>query len=194
MAAGFDGVEIHGANGYLIDQFLKDGANRRADDYGGSIENRTRFLIDVVEAVTGAIGAGRTGLRLSPNVPNGGISDSDSPGLFRVIAEKLNAHTLAYVHLHEGLRDGAKPAPWVSDSFRELYKGKLILNGNYDRDTAAKTVSGGGADAIAFGKLFIANPDLVERFRTGAPLNTPDPDSFYKGGVEGYTDYPALAA
>lgn len=192
--AGFDGVEIHGANGYLIDQFLKDNANKRDDEYGGSIENRSRFLLQVVEAVVAAIGSDRVGLRLSPNVPNGGISDSDPLSLFKYLAEKLNAFDLAFIHIHEGLRNGGKPAPWVSDSFREIYKGNLILNGNYDQAAASAALADNAADAIAFGKAFIANPDLVERFRSRAPLNPPRPETFYKGGEEGYTDYPFLAA
>lgn len=194
LAAGFDGIEIHGANGYLIDQFLKDNANHREDEYGGSIENRCRFALEVVEAVTGAIGADKVGLRLSPNVPNGGISDSDPLSLFAYLAGKLNAYDLAFIHIHEGLRHGAKPEPWVSTKFREIYKGKLILNGNYDQAAATAALDNGEADAIAFGKAFIANPDLVERFKKNAALNPPQPDSFYNGGVQGYTDYPFLAA
>lgn len=194
LAAGFDGVEIHGANGYLIDQFLKNGTNKREDEYGGSIENRSRFLLEVVKAVTAAIGSDKVGLRLSPSVPNGGISDTNPLSLFTYIADKLNAYDLAYVHIHEGLRDGGKPEPWVSAKFREIYKGKLILNGNYDRDVAKAAIENGEADAIAFGKAFIANPDLVERFQKNAELNPPRPESFYKGGDEGYTDYPAMAA
>lgn len=194
IEAGFDGVEIHGANGYLIDQFLKDNANQRDDEYGGSIENRARFALEVVEAVTSAIGADKTGIRLSPNVPNGGIKDSDPLSLFTHLAERLNEYDLAYVHIHEGLRDGGKPAPWVSTKFREIYKGKLILNGNYDQAAAEAAMKNNEADAIAFGKAFIANPDLVTRFKKNAPLNPPKPDMFYKGGEEGYTDYPSLAA
>ena len=194
LEAGFDGVEIHGANGYLIDQFLKDKTNKRDDEYGGSIENRCRFALEVVEAVTAAIGADRVGLRLSPNVPNGGIADSDPLALFSHLGTKLNAYDLAYIHVHEGLRDGQKPAPWVSTKFREVYKGKLILNGNYNQEIATAALANNEADAIAFGKFFIANPDLVERFKTNAPLNAPQPDTFYKGGPEGYTDYPPLAA
>lgn len=194
LAAGFDGVEIHGANGYLIDQFLKDKTNLRDDEYGGSIENRARFLLEVVEAVTAAIGPEKVGLRLSPNVPNGGISDSNPLALFTHVANKLNDYKLAFVHIHEGLRNGEKPAPWVSDTFREIYKGKLILNGNYDYNAAMQAIENDAADAIAFGKAFIANPDLVERFKKEAPLNKPQAETFYKGGEEGYTDYPTLAA
>jgi N-ethylmaleimide reductase len=193
MAAGFDGVEIHGANGYLIDQFLKDGTNTRTDAYGGSIENRCRFAIEVVEAVTAAIGADKVGIRLSPNVPNGGIKDSDPLNLFIHLAGKLNEYDLAFVHIHEGLRNGEKPAPWVSTDFRKAYKGRLILNGGYDQAAAEKSVSDNDADAIAFGKLFIANPDLPKRFEKKAELNKPQPQTFYGGGAEGYTDYPALS-
>ncbi len=194
IAAGFDGVEIHGANGYLIDQFLKNGTNKRDDEYGGSIENRCRFALDVIEAVIGAIGADKTGIRLSPNVPNGGISDSDPLSLFTYLGEQLNAFDLAFVHIHEGLRSGEKPAPWVSGKFREIYKGKLILNGNYDQKAAEAAMANGETDAMAFGKAFIANPDLPERFQKNAPLNKPHPETFYAGGEEGYIDYPSLAA
>ena len=194
LAAGFDGVEIHGANGYLIDQFLKNGTNKRDDDYGGSIPNRCRFALEVVKAVTEAIGSDKVGIRLSPNVPNGGISDTDPLSLFEYLGNKLNEFDLAFVHIHEGLRDGGKPAPWVSTKFREVYKGKLILNGNYDQAAAEQALENGDADAIAFGKAFIANPDLVERFQKNAALNLPDPNTFYKGGVEGYTDYPFIKA
>ncbi len=194
IQAGFDGVEIHGANGYLIDQFLKDNANKRDDEYGGSIPNRCRFALEVVKAVTEAIGADKVGLRLSPNVPNGGISDSDPLSLFTYLGEQLNDFDLAFVHIHEGLRDGGKPSPWVSTKFREIYKGKLILNGNYDQKAAEEAMANKEADAIAFGKAFIANPDLVERFKQNAALNAPHPETFYAGGEEGYIDYPALAA
>ena len=194
IEAGFDGVEIHGANGYLIDQFLKDNANTRDDEYGGSIENRARFLMEVVEAITAAIGADKTGLRLSPSVPNGGVKDSDPVALFTHLGTKLNAYDLAFVHIHEGLRDGKKPEPWASDKFREVYKGKLILNGNYDQAAAETALKDNAADAIAFGKAFIANPDLVTRFKKNAELNKPHPESFYAGGAEGYIDYPTLAA
>ena len=193
-AAGFDGVEIHGANGYLIDQFLKDGANQRTDEYGGSVENRCRFALEVVKAVTDAIGADKVGLRISPVVDNGGISDSDPMALVAYLSKALNEFDLAYLHVREDLQDGHKPALWTLAKIRENFKGKLIVNGHYTKETAEEEINSGEADAVVFGVPFIANPDLVERFKQDAPLNEPRPESFYKGTTEGYTDYPFLAA
>ncbi len=194
LRAGFDGVEIHGANGYLIDQFLKDGSNKRADSYGGTIDNRARFLLQVVEAVAAVAGADRTGLRLSPdNVQD--TADSDPESLFTRVAELLNPFGLAYLHVKEPSRmpDYTPRVPSVTLSMRGAYKGVLIVNEGYDQDTGQAALDSGLADAVAFGVPFLANPDLVERFRSGAPLNTPDSKTFYIGGAKGYTDYPVAS-
>ncbi len=193
MDAGFDGVEIHGANGYLIDQFLKDGPNQRTDAYGGAIDNRARFLLEVVETVIAVAGADRTGLRLSPDVVQD-AADSDPEALFVRVAELLGPFGLAYLHVKEPSRkpDGTPRVPPVTLSMREAYKGVMIVNEGYAFETAQDALDSGLADAVAFGGLFIANPDLPERFRTEAPLNTPDMKTFYAGGPHGYTDYPFL--
>ncbi|PZQ46484.1 MAG: alkene reductase [Micavibrio aeruginosavorus] len=193
--AGFDGVEIHGANGYLIDQFIRDGANQRSDEYGGSIENRLRFMKEVVAAVTAEVGAGKTGIRISPTNPNGGTKDSDPVKTFTAVAQALNEYNLAYVHVMEPSPDSGKGfagLPYVLPEIREAYKGNLIVNGGYDVKSGNAAIESGLGQAVAFGVPFIANPDLVERFRTGAPLNTPHPETFYGGAEEGYTDYPFL--
>ncbi|MFI4967173.1 MAG: alkene reductase [Gammaproteobacteria bacterium] len=197
MAAGFDGVEIHGANSYLIEQFLRDSSNRRTDEYGGGIPNRARFLLEVVEAVSKAAGAERTGLRLSPantwNVP----ADSDTRALYDYAIAKLNDFSLAYLHLREPAGDvSAIPnmVANVTEHYRGIYKGTLITNTAYDRDKGNAAIDKGHADLVAFGVPFIANPDLVERFRAGAPLSTPDQATFYTPGAKGYTDYPELKA
>ncbi|MBB5695176.1 alkene reductase [Muricoccus pecuniae] len=194
--AGFDGVEIHGANGYLIDQFLRNGSNQRTDEYGGSIENRTRFLFEVVEAVTQAIGADRTGLRLSPVTPANDASDSDPAPLFRHAVEGLNRYGLAYLHMIEGATGG--PRDIVPDfdftELRRLFRGPYMANNGYDFAMADAAIREGRADLVAFGRPYIANPDLVERMKAGAPLNEPDRTTFYGGDEHGYTDYPALAA
>lgn len=187
MAAGFDGVEIHGANGYLIDQFLRDGSNKRDDIYGGNTANRARFMIEVTQAVVDAVGADRTGIRLSSANGVQSMHDEDPYGTFTHAAAVLNDFNLAYLHLKEPL--GSNIAlPGV----RKVFKNTLILNEGQDGESARKYVADGMADAIAFGTKFLANPDLVERLRTNASLNTPNPATFYKGGVEGYTDYPFL--
>lgn len=193
-AAGFDGVEIHGANGYLIDQFLRDGANKRTDDYGGSIENRSRFLFEVLEAVTGVLGGGRVGLRLSPFSNANGLTDSDPMPLFSHAVKGLNRFGLAFLHLVEGQTGGSRDLPegCSIDALRALFDGPYIANNGYDRAMAIKAVATGHADAVAFGKLFISNPDLVERLRLNAPLAEGDTATYYGGGAEGYTDYPAL--
>lgn len=193
-AAGFDGVEIHGANGYLIDQFLRDGANKRTDGYGGSIENRTRFLFEVLDAVTGVLGGGRTGLRLSPFSNANGLTDSDPMPLFSHAVTGLNRYNLAFLHLVEGQTGGTRELPegWSIDALRALFDGPYIANNGYDREMAIEAVATGKADAVAFGKLFISNPDLVERLRLNAPLAEGNTATYYGGGAEGYTDYPAL--
>ncbi|GAA4436986.1 alkene reductase [Bremerella cremea] len=193
--AGFDGVEIHGANGYLIDEFLRDGSNQRTDEYGGSKENRTRFLLEVIEAVTDAWSADRTGLRISPTMNGTGMFDSDPISLFRYVAEVLNPLGLAYLHVAESIRPGRiynPDAPRVTPEIRKLYDGVFIANGGYDRDTAIACLERGEADAIAFGQKFIANPDLPQRLMQDASLNEPNPDTYYSPGPVGYTDYPAL--
>lgn len=191
LSAGFDGVEIHGANGYLIDQFLKDGANRRDDEYGGDVENRARFLLEVIDAVTSVAGKDRTGLRLSPDSVQD-CADSDPAGAFTRIAELLNPKGLAYLHIKEPSRDknGYPVTPAATQSMRKVYKGIVFVNEGYDGKTGQAALDSGLADAVAFGVPFLANPDLVDRLKAGAPLNTPDRKHFYQGGAEGYTDYP----
>ncbi|QQG36533.1 MAG: alkene reductase [Micavibrio aeruginosavorus] len=188
MAAGFDGVEIHGANGYLIDQFLRDGSNVRTDEYGGSVQNRARFLIEVVEAVTAAIGPERTGLRLSPMNGYQSMHDSNLEGTFTYAAKELNKHDLAFLHV----RETSNLPLTVTTAMRRAYNGVMVGNDAYDFSRAQKVLNDGLLDAVAFGVPFIANPDLVKRFKTGAPLNAARPESFYKGTVEGYTDYPFM--
>ena len=202
--AGFDGIELHGANGYLIDQFLKSGANQRTDEYGGSIENRARFLLDIVDAVSKEIGAGRVGLRLSPVTPANNISEKDPQPLFDYVAEQLGPRGLAFIHVIEGATGGDRDftqgdKPFDYQQMKDTYlkaggTGGWIVNNGYDRDSAVAAVKSGHADGVAFGKLFIANPDLVARFKENAALNQPDNDTFYGGGAKGYTDYPTLEA
>ena len=191
--AGFDGVEIHGANGYLIDQFLRDGANHREDAYGGSIENRTRFLFEVVKAVADEIGAGRVGVRLSPVTPAGDLRDSDPQPLFERAVERLDTLGIAYIHVIEGATGGDRNvAPFDYPALRRRFSGAWIVNNGYDRAMALDAVASQQADAVAFGVPYLANPDLVMRLEQDAPLNTPDSDTFYGGGAKGYTDYPTL--
>ncbi|MDT8383251.1 MAG: alkene reductase [Gammaproteobacteria bacterium] len=194
-AAGFDGVEIHGANGYLIDQFLRDGSNRRSDEYGGSIENRARLLLEVTEAVAGEWIDGCVGVRLSPWQPFNDMADSDPQATFSYAVQALAGYKLAYLHLTEMGRDapGAAGPDFEPNVLREAWPGVLITNGGYDRARADDAIAEGAADAVAFGQLCLANPDLPQRLRTGAPLNTPDPATFYGGDAHGYTDYPVLA-
>lgn len=187
MKAGFDGVEIHGANGYLIDQFLQNSVNQREDEYGGSVENRMRFMLEVVDAVTGVWGADRVGMHLAPRGDSHDMGDSDLPGLFRNVAEELGKRKLAFICARENFE-----TPPLGPSMKECFGGVYIANEGFDAEKAREVISGGKADAVAFGKMAIANPDLVERFRTGAALNTPVPETFYGKGTVGYTDYPAL--
>ncbi|MEZ5847441.1 MAG: alkene reductase [Geminicoccaceae bacterium] len=187
MQAGFDGVEIHAANGYLIDQFLRDGSNKRTDAYGGSPENRARFLKEVVEAVTAAIGASRVGVRLSPVFDGFSMSDSNPTETFSHVADMLSGYGLAYLH---GAQLGTAPFDYAD--FKRRFGGTYIANGGYDAARAEAALREGTADLVAFGSSFLANPDLVERFRRGAPLNQPDPETFYQGEERGYTDYPTL--
>jgi N-ethylmaleimide reductase len=191
--AGFDGIEIHAANGYLIDQFLRDGSNHRDDEYGGSIENRTRFLHEVAEACVAAIGADRVGARIAPVTPSNDARDSDPQPLFERAVERLDALGIAYIHVIEGATGGPRDVqPFDYEALRAKFRGRWIVNNGYDRVMAETAVREGRADAVAFGVAFLANPDLVRRFREHAPLNTPNRDTFYGGGAEGYIDYPAL--
>lgn len=199
MQAGFDGVEVHGANGYLIEQFLRDSVNDRQDDYGGPPAHRVRLLVEVMTAIAGEIGAGRTGLRLSPVTPaNDAGPDSDPQALYGLVVQRLAALKLAFLHVIEGATGGARDhAPFDYEALRRTYKaahpgGGWIVNNGYDRAMAMAALEQGRADAVAFGKAFIANPDLPERLRRDAALNLPDRKTFYGGGAEGYTDYPAL--
>ncbi|HST95713.1 MAG TPA: alkene reductase [Microvirga sp.] len=190
--AGFDGIEIHAANGYLLDQFLKDGANKRTDAYGGAIENRARLTLEATEAVLKVWDKGRVGIRLSP-APVNDAADSDPQALFGHVVEKLDGLGLGYIHMIEGATQGDRNAvPVDYAGLRRSFRGAYIANNGYDRAMATETVASGRADLVAFGRLFIANPDLVERFRLGAPLNEADRATFYGGDSTGYTDYPAL--
>lgn len=192
--AGFDGVEIHAANGYLIDQFLRDGSNRRTDAYGGSIENRARFLLEVTEAVCDTLGADRVGVRLSPLNPFNDMRDSNPEATFSYAVKALNRFGLGYLHITEmgSEAPGAAGPAFDLRRLRPLWLGVYVTNGGYDKARANAAIAAGEADAVAFGVLFLANPDLVTRFRRDAPLNAPDPDTFYGGDEHGYTDYPAL--
>jgi N-ethylmaleimide reductase len=192
--AGFDGVELHGANGYLIDQFLRDGTNRRIDRYGGSASNRARFLIETAEAVVGEWGAARVGVRLSPTNPYNDIADSHPAATFATAVGELNRFGLAYLHIVEPGADDPVAAGERPDLrfFRKIWRGPLIANKGYDLARATATLRDGSADLVSFATLFLANPDLPERFRRGAPLNPPDRKTFYGGGAKGYTDYPAI--
>jgi N-ethylmaleimide reductase len=192
--AGFDGVEIHGANGYLIDQFLKDGTNQRTDQYGGSVENRIRFLLEVTEAVVSVWGGDRVGLRISPASPANDIADSNPQALFERAVAALAPFKLAFLHVVEGATGGARDAGnFDFQALRRLFQGAYMANNGYDRALAMETIEQGRADAIAFGRPFIANPDLVARLRDDAPLAVPDRETLYGGDAHGYTDYPALA-
>jgi 2,4-dienoyl-CoA reductase-like NADH-dependent reductase (Old Yellow Enzyme family) len=195
IRAGFDGVQVHGANGYLIDQFLRDRANHRIDQYGGPIENRLRFVTEVLTAVGDTIGMERVGIRFSPNILSQGIEDSDPPALFTALARRLEELKVPWIELREprpGTTFGSVPSEPVSPLMRPLYSGKIALNSDYDGASAQKRLNEGIADAIAFGRTFLANPDLVERIRQGAELNAADSKTFYSGGPRGYVDYPTL--
>ncbi|ARG98363.1 alkene reductase [Legionella micdadei] len=191
MAAGFDGVEIHGANGYLIHQFLCDGSNHRMDQYGGSVSNRLRFAIEVVEAVVSEIGAHRTGIRLSPVSPANGVFDSSPTSVFFPLVRELNRLKLAYIHVIEGATGGAREFHGFDfHALRGEFNGAWMVNNGYTREMAIEAIASGYADLVAFGKPYIANPDLVERFKQNAPLNQADSATFYGGDAKGYTDYP----
>ncbi len=186
-AAGFDGVEIHGANGYLIDQFLQDSSNHRDDEYGGSIENRARFLLEVTDAVVSVWGADRVGVHLAPRGDAHGVGDSNISEVFHHAARELGKRNLAFLCARESFDQ-----PPLGPSLKQVFGGVYIANESFTADTAREAIASGKADAVAFGKSAIANPDLVERFRRGAPLNPPEPSTFYGDGPTGYTDYPFL--
>jgi N-ethylmaleimide reductase len=192
--AGFDGVEVHGANGYLLDQFLEDGTNQRTDDYGGSVEKRARLLFEVIDAVTQVWGSDRVGVRLSPGGTFNDMCDCHPQQTFGYVVQRMAGMNLAYLHLIEPAQPvGEHPNPDLSASFfRPLYPGTIIVAGGYTYERANAVLRAGLADLVAFGQLFIANPDLPERFRQRAPLNPPHKETFYGGGAEGYVDYPFL--
>lgn len=193
IAAGFDGVEIHGANGYLLDQFAKDGANLRDDAYGGSIVNRARLLLEVASAVASEIGPQSTGIRISPVSPANGITSSDPQAQFDYIVDQLSALDLVYLHVVEGATGGPRDvAPFDYAGLRRRFKNTYIANNGYDLALAKQQLAENKADLFAFGRPFIANPDLVERLKTGAPLAELDPNTLYGGGAAGYIDYPTL--
>ncbi|WP_285021457.1 alkene reductase [Novosphingobium sp. fls2-241-R2A-195] len=195
MRAGFDGVEVHGANGYIIDQFLQSKSNLRTDGYGGGVDNRLRFLREVLAAVAGEIEPGRIGLRISPTSERKGMGDADPAALARGIGRAAREAGLAYIHLIEPIASGFMEAPEkpVIEDLREAFGGSVIQNGSFDAETAARFIAEGKADAISFGRPYIANPDLVTRFRQGLPLAEANFDYAYVGEEKGYTDYPAFA-
>ena len=193
--AGFDGVELHGANGYLIDQFLKDGANHRADAYGGSVENRMRFALEAVDAVLNVWPASRVGIRLSPVSPANDAVDSAPEKVFFPLVRELDKRGLAFIHVIEGSTGMTRDnAPFDYEGLRKSFRGAYMANNGYTRELALEAVGAGRADLVSFGKAFIANPDLVERLRRDAPLNPLDKKTLYGGDANGYTDYPALTA
>ena len=185
--AGFDAVEIHGANGYLLDQFLQDGSNKRTDQYGGSIENRARLMLEVTDAVVSVWGAGRVGMHLAPRGDAQSMGDSNPAATFGYVARELGKCKIAFICAREHLGEGR-----IGPQLKEAFGGVYIANEGFTKETAEQVLAAGEADAVVFGKLFLANPDLPERFRLNAPLNTPRPDTFYGQGPEGYTDYPCL--
>ncbi len=195
--AGFDGVELHAAFGYLPHQFLVDSANQRTDEYGGSIENRARFVLEVMERLVAVWGYGRVGIRLSPTMAYNGMVDSDPRAMFSYVIEKLNALPLAYLHLMRATPDAERFPHWPKETvatFAPLFRGPVIVNGGYDRDSAEAVLEACAAHAVSFGAPFVSNPDLVHRFEVGAPLAAGDRSTFYGGGDKGYVDYPALDA
>jgi 2,4-dienoyl-CoA reductase-like NADH-dependent reductase (Old Yellow Enzyme family) len=197
LAAGFDGVQIHAANGYLIDQFLRNGSNHRSDDYGGSVENRIRLLDEVTQRVIAAAGADRTAVRLSPNGESQGVDDSNPEAVFLPAAQRLSDLGIAFLELREPGPDGTfgrSDVPKLSPKIRQVFAGPLVVNSDFfTREAAQAALDSGVADAVSFGRAFLANPDLPERLRTGAPLNAGNPKTWYSQGPEGYIDYPALA-
>jgi N-ethylmaleimide reductase len=196
LSAGFDGVELHAANGYLLEQFLHDGINDRTDQYGGSVENRARFLFEALEAILSSVESSKVGIRLSPFGGSFGDTDSDPIATYSYVLDKLSNYDLAYAHLIEPrgyhFRNPRTPDHGAARQFRDVYKGVLITASGFDRDSAVQIVEDGAADLVAIGRYFISNPDLVERLRSNAPLTPFDADTFYSGDHRGYTDYPAL--
>ncbi len=192
--AGLDGIELHAANNFLIDAFLRDGTNQRRDEYGGSIENRSRFLLEVVDAVVAEIGAGKVGVRFSPTNAVFGISDTNPEATFTYAARQLSKRKLAYLHVLEPALDSGSSMsvglPQVAPALRDAYDGLLILNGSLNKSDGQDAISNGRAEAVAYGIPFIANPDLVERYQSDLALSEPNPDTFYSGGSKGYVDYP----
>ncbi|BBK34126.1 hypothetical protein EDC65_3961 [Stella humosa] len=188
LAAGFDGVEIHGANGYLLDQFLQDGSNRRTDGYGGSIENRARLMLEVTDAVTAVWGAGRVGMHLAPRGDSHDMGDSDLAATFGHVARELGRRKLAFLCARESVKD-----PRLGPALKAAFGGAYIVNEGFTQESGEAALAAGEADAVAYGKLFIANPDLPHRFALRAPLNAWNAATFYSAGAEGYTDYPRLA-
>jgi len=191
--AGFDGVEVHGANGYLLDQFLRDGSNRRSGPYGGPVENRARLMLEVVDVVATVFGHGRVGLRISPLNSYNAMQDSDPMGLTTHLCHALSGRGLSYLHLMRADFLGRQQGD-VLGLARRAFNGPLVANMGYSPGEAALAVKSGSVDAVAFGTAFLANPDLPARIQAGAPLNTPDPSTFYRGGAKGYIDYPTLSA
>ncbi|MGO9171655.1 MAG: alkene reductase [Rhodomicrobium sp.] len=192
--AGFDGVEIHAANGYLLDQFQRDGSNKRTDTYGGSIENRARLTLEVADATLSVWNKGRVGVRLAPVSPANDISDGNPAAIFGYIAQELGRRGIGYLHVVEGETGGARDfAPFDYGALCKAFAGAYMANNGYTRALAVEALAAGRADLISFGRLFIGNPDLVERLRRDAPLNTPDRSTFFGGGAKGYNDYPTLA-
>ena len=198
QAAGFDGVEVHGANGYLQDQFLQDGSNQRSDEYGGSIPNRARLMLETTEAVIDAWSADRVGVRLSPSSSLYGMHDSDALATFSHVVRALDALRVSYLHFCEPnakmLASGKAPIIHVAETFRPMMRVPLMINTGFDKAKGNAVIAAGQADLVSFGVPYIANPDLMERLRIDAPLNKPDPATFYGEGAGGYTDYPSLAA
>jgi N-ethylmaleimide reductase len=192
LTAGFDGVEVHGANGYLLDQFLRDGSNHRTDQYGGSVANRTRLLQEVVAAVSEVWGADRVGARISPLNQFNDMRDSNPQALFNHVGDALRPFGLAYLHVMERDVHGSE-VPFDFPELRRRFNGHYMANGGYDKRRANAAIAAGRADLVAFGKSYIANPDLVERYAQDAPLYVADPSTFYGGRERGYTDYPALS-
>jgi len=193
LAAGFDGVEIHSANGYLLDQFLRDGSNKRTDNYGGSFENRARLLMEVTQAVVNVAGADKVGIRLSPVNPFNDMHDSNPQALFNYVVGALNKFNLAYLHVIEGNIGGVEQ-PFDFVALRKHFKNAYMANLAYDKARGNAAIASAHADVIAYGVPFLANPDLVERYKTNAPLNQANESTFYGGGEKGYTDYPFLKA
>ncbi len=187
LEAGFDGVELHGANGYLLDQFLQDSSNRRTDEYGGSIENRARLMLEATDAAISVWGADRVGMHLAPRGDAHGMGDSDPLATFSYVARELGKRRIAFICAREALGGGR-----IGPELKKAFGGRWIANERFTRTTAEETISSGEADAVAFGVLFIANPDLPGRFAAGAPLNEPDKTTFYGSGPAGYVDYPFL--